>query len=111
MQHPLFQWEGGADHDVLHGWLVGACGSRGVPVPRDHGLVNLVDIQDVGLELALLQPGVGCIHAHPVPVAQAVRGCLSLRVPGRGGNVTMRGIMLNYVYTEHQTPPLHSKRV
>ena len=80
-----------------------------MPVPRDQGLVHLVDIQDVGLELALFQPGVRCVHAHPVPVAQSIRGSLRLRVPG-DGHVTTGG---NYVYLRiYGTPdPLPHSRI
>ena len=66
VEDALLDREGGA-HDHVLGW-----GAVLLPVPRDECLMGAGDVEDVPLELALLELGVGRVHAHPVPVAQAV---------------------------------------
>ena len=79
VEDALLEREGGAHEDGLR---------RGGRAPRDEGLVVLGDVEDVGLEAALVDVGRGRERAHPVPVAEPVGGLLRLGVPaffGLGG--------------------------
>lgn len=73
----LLEREGGAREDELGG-------ARGVPAPRDEGLVvRARDVQDVGVELGLLDDLLVGEDAEPVPVAHPVGRPLGLGVPAR----------------------------
>ncbi len=55
---------------------------RGISiVPRDEGLMELGDVEDMALELAFLEVGIIGKDTDPVAVAQAVDCCLGLGVP------------------------------
>ena len=88
MEHALLEREGGAHED-------GAAGLGFVePAPRDEGLVVLGDVEDVGLEAALVDVGRGREGAHPVPVADPVGRCLGFRV---SGGVRVAGVYEGYL--------------
>jgi hypothetical protein len=74
VEHALLEGEGGAHEDGLAG--LGA-------LPRGQGLVVLGDVEDVGLEAALVDVGRGREGADPVPVAEPVGGLLGFGVPAR----------------------------
>lgn len=77
VEDALLEGEGGAHED-------GPRRLAGVePVPRDEGLMVLGDVEDVGLEAALVDVGRGRERADPVPVAEPVWGLLGLGVPAR----------------------------
>jgi hypothetical protein len=77
----LLEREGGAGEDVFDG-------ARGVSLPRDARLVVLGDVEDVGVELDLFDVALVGEDGQPLPVAQAVGGCLGLGVPGNVGTVS-----------------------
>ena len=72
MEDALFEREAGADEGPLE--LV-------VSLPRDEGLVDVCDVDNVGLEPALVEGPVRGVGADPVAVAQAVARRLGLREP------------------------------
>ena len=73
-QDALLEREGGARDDPF---------DAGTTLPRDEGLMELGDVDNVGLELALLEGDGGREGADPVPVAQAVAGGLGFSVSAR----------------------------